>query len=35
MDLRDALKDLGKREEFKGESLIKEVGDELLGKGGF
>ncbi|KAJ9604196.1 hypothetical protein H2200_011030 [Cladophialophora chaetospira] len=35
MDLRDVLKDLGKRADVKSEPLIKEVGEELLGKGGF
>ena len=35
MDLRDALKDMGKRDDVKGEPLVKEVGEELLGKGGF
>ena len=35
MDLRDVLEDLGRREEFKGEVLIREVGEELLSKGGF
>jgi desumoylating isopeptidase 1 len=35
MDLRDTLKEMGKRPDTKGEPLIKEVGDELLGKGGF
>lgn len=35
MDLRDVLKDLGRRQDLKSEPLIKEVGEELLGKGGF
>ena len=35
MDLRDVLKDLGKTAEVKGEPLIREVGEELLGRGGF
>jgi thiol-disulfide isomerase/thioredoxin len=35
MDLRDMLRDLGKRADLKAEPLVKEVGEELLGKGGF
>ncbi|EXJ65905.1 uncharacterized protein A1O5_10881 [Cladophialophora psammophila CBS 110553] len=35
MELKDVLKELGKREDCKGEKLLKEVGEELLGKGGF
>ncbi|KIW64775.1 hypothetical protein PV04_09685 [Phialophora macrospora] len=35
MDLRDTLKELGKRADLKAEPLVKEVGEELLGKGGF
>ncbi|KIW87836.1 uncharacterized protein Z519_11420 [Cladophialophora bantiana CBS 173.52] len=35
MELKDVLKELGKREDCKEENLLKEVGEELLGKGGF
>ncbi|KIW33160.1 uncharacterized protein PV07_00031 [Cladophialophora immunda] len=35
MELKDVLKELGKRADCKGEKLLKEVGEELLGKGGF
>jgi desumoylating isopeptidase 1 len=35
MELREVLQGYSKQAEFKGESLIKEVGDELLGKGGY
>ncbi|OAL17779.1 hypothetical protein AYO22_11307 [Fonsecaea multimorphosa] len=35
MELKDVLKELGKRDDCRGEKLLKEVGEELLGKGGF
>ncbi|OAP62575.1 hypothetical protein AYL99_01802 [Fonsecaea erecta] len=35
MDLTDVLKEFGKRDDTKGEKLLKEVGEELLGRGGF
>ncbi|OCT45427.1 hypothetical protein CLCR_05626 [Cladophialophora carrionii] len=35
MDLRDTLAHLGKSADLKAEPLVKEVGEELLGKGGF
>lgn len=35
MELRDVLKTLGATQELKGEPLLKEVGEELLGRGSF
>ncbi|KAK5045534.1 hypothetical protein LTR84_009152 [Exophiala bonariae] len=35
MDVREALKTLAKDSQWKAEPLLREVGEELLGKGGF
>jgi desumoylating isopeptidase 1 len=35
MELREVLQDYGKQAEFEGENLIKEVGEELLRRGGY
>ncbi|OAG44436.1 hypothetical protein AYO21_01432 [Fonsecaea monophora] len=35
MELGDVLEELGKRDDCKGEALLKDVGEQLLGKGGF